>query len=462
MTTYYYEFAGLSGTNQADWSNPAAWTPEGVPDTVNDGAILSEISEDGHPAPYTVTLGATESVAINSLQVPANFLTILGSLSATDNVNVSATGEIGIYGGSLSAGHIVVNGYGLQGVGTVTSSGSLEIQSQAASGTASAYTGETTLTLSGATFYNSGTLLAGSGTTLLAEATQANGFLNFSNGTLIGGSYAIDSNSTLELKTDGVITTDAAALIITGDYPAMIASYNPNDGEWVNIEVSLSTIAPAGTLSVIGANFAVEFGLTVEGNVQLDQGLLGAHTLSVAPGGVIAYQGNSSQSALSVAAGFLVDNGEIAADASTGASTSLVIQPEIRGSGSVVIGPEVTTTIAGTTFHFTASVTLDSAVSANIVFSDDTGTATLGAPGQFTGAFQGFVKGDSIILSGVGYSSVTGYNYSGSSTAGTLIIDEGSTAIKLAFAGDYMTQDFSLSAGANGSTHVALVGVATG
>ena len=443
MTTYF-ELATDDDTGQLiSWENASTWNWNSVPGTPSDGVIFQAGS-----GPIGIYLNAGVIVSIASLQMNANSLLLGGSLTSAANINLAGTATILLDGGSLSAGHIVINGGGLTGLGSVTSSGSLEIYSSATASSEVAGAGLSpgTLTLSGATFYNSGTLEAGNEGTLLVETTQANGFLNFNNGTLTGGTYQLDSGGTLELKTNGEISTDAANLIINGNYPAMMQSYNTFSGQFVNIEVSLDKIASTGTLTIQpGFEFAVEFALTVDGKVQINEnGLLGAHNLIIDRGGSITYSGNAMGEGISVANPYITDNGTITALATAGASTVMAIQANITGNGSVVIGPAIGSA--------TVTVNIEDADSANIVFSDKSGTAILSAPTQVTGTIQGFTAGDGIELGGVAYSSVTGYSYSG----GTLTIDEGGTAIKLAFAGSYTTQEFSISSGPG---QVALIGL---
>lgn len=459
MTTYFEAVASDSGKALA-WDDPTIWNQGSVPDTTNDGVILNQLG-----AAYTVTVKAAETYSIASLQVSGNNTLILdGSLTSAANVNVNITGgEILLDGGSLSAGHIVVGGAGLYGIGSVTSSGSLEDQAHIVSQiTPATPSGQTTLTVSAASFYNSGLLEAGAGTTLLVETSQTNGFVNFTLdpttnvGTLTGGTYQVDANATLDLKTDGEIGTLDATLIINTNYPGMVNSYS--GGQFYNLETSLDRIGPSGALIIRpGMEFALEYLLTVDGKVQIGQnGILGAREVVVDHGGSITYSGNSATAGIDTDVPYLTDNGTITAQAAAGTSTSLAL-PNILGNGSVVIGPAVG--------NATVSVSLLGSDSADIVFSDNRGTATLGAPTQVTGTFHGFAQGDTILLQGVNYASVTDYSYSGSGTAGTLTIDEGGTAIRLAFAGDYATHDFSLSsAGTSGSPEVAihLVGVATG
>ena len=98
---------GVSG----DWTAPADWTPATVP---NDPAADVLIDATPGSLPYTVTIGAGESVIVNTLTLNATSDPALGGMLEVDGTLTFAPGSKGDIGGPLQntlilAGGTIVN-----------------------------------------------------------------------------------------------------------------------------------------------------------------------------------------------------------------------------------------------------------------------------------------------------------------------------------------------------------------
>jgi hypothetical protein len=448
MTEYDLSAALADGTF-IDWSSPSLWANGQVPDNSAALVVFQPIADKT----YYVEIAAGESYKIGTLDMPAHHLLLSGSLAVKDGINVTAeSAEIDLFDGNLTAGSIHLAGAdfwrGITGVGSVTVSGQLYNQSSIGAEQEPNLATGTQLTVRAGTLVNTGLLGAGPLATLVVSATH---FTNYSNGALSGGAYEADGG-TVDLHTPGLVTIDDASLFF-GNGTSIIASYDPASGHYVPFQSTLAYITAHGSLEADATHYTTSVGLSDYGSILISG--VGAEfqgpRLSVAAGGTVTLNGASSSDNVVISVQQLSNNGTITAMAGIGMSSPDIISaPAITGTGTIVIGPENSDIERGQTVYYYAAAELTGPVSNAIKFSDGTGTVILDTPTGMTGRFQQFQAGDQIILSGVNYSSVTGYDYSGSTSSGVLTIHEGAASLKLAFTGHYATADFSLSSSAHG------------
>jgi hypothetical protein len=463
--TVYTLSSSLPEDSFIDWTQTSLWAQGNAPDDSGAQVYFNDTGSD-----YFVEIAQAETISIGSFSLAANHLLLAGTLVSAGSVSVAADAGLQIYGGSLSAQSLHLNGtplvdVGLLGVGTVTVAGPIYNDSAIISGTETGLSSLTTLTLNAAYIDNLGLLEASVASTLTVTVTLASGLANDAYGTLTGGTYDAESNATLNLGTNGVIVNDAATLILDGAGTDVIASFNPSTGQYVPIQSSLTEVTAAGTLELDAASYTTGGTLTVEGMLRLvGAANFSAGTLYVTSGGAVdlsdAYPGES----MTLSAGRILNNGQIFVDAAGGAIAT--IAGPVSGAGSIVLGPAVTSILryGGPPVITTANAELTGADSNSLTFSDGTGSFLLDVPASFTGAVQHFTAGDSILLPSVAPSSVTAYSYAGSASSGVLTLQEGNTPLHLTFTGSYTTADFALStdpaSGGLAITGTSLIGVA--
>jgi hypothetical protein len=330
----------------------------------------------------------------------------------------------------------------IEGQGSFVCSGLLNNKSGIAGGN---------LTVSAGSLQNTGELAAGMGTTTIS--VKPGGFANLAGSTLTGGSYAaggFSTASTLYMNVGSTVTTDAANIILgqNGD----IKFYDSNQSAYIPIESTLQTVAAAGTL-VLASN-APSFGnLTVDGGLYLRDAQPTFSKLTLDPGGAIIGRG--------VVNGPIIDNGVVRVGLTPGevlqgglTGGKLEIAGPVSGSGSLEIGPAGQDTLGRTGVppgYDHRTLQLDAAASTNVKFLDGNGILILKAPSGFTGTitptWSQFGSGDGIQLAGIALGSVKSYSYSGDQHGGVLKLDLGGSEYDLHLIGDFVTANFSLSAG---------------
>lgn len=462
--TVYSLSSTLPANSFVDWTQTSLWSQGRAPDDSGAQVFFNDTARN-----YFVEIGAGEDISIGSFSLQSNHLVLDGALVSAGSVTVSPDSGIQIYGGTLSAQSLHLNGtpgtdLGLVGVGAVTVAGPVYNNSTIIGGNATGLSDLTTLTLTAAYVANTGLIEAAVGTTFTVATTLANGFANYVYGTLTGGVYEAESNATLNLKTNGLITTDSATLILDGAGTDTIASYNPSTGHYVPIETSLAQISAKGTLELAAASYVTSGTLSVAGLLTLvGEANFSAGTLYITSGGEAWLSDAFPGEAMTLSATHLINSGKIFVDAVGGGVAT--IGGAVTGAGSITLGPAVTVIDRfGQPVTTAASAELTGSVSNSLTYSDGTGTFILDNPGAVTGAFQHFAAGDRVVLPHVALSSVTSYSYAGSASSGVLTVHEGSTTLHLAFSGNYTTADFAVSTdGASGGVAIAgtsLIGVA--
>lgn len=454
MTQYDLSTA-LANDTVIDWSSTSLWAGGKVPDNAAALVVFQPIDAKT----YFVEIGAGETFAANTLDMEAHQLRLFGTLHLHGALNItSQSSELDLFDGTLTAGTIHLAGApfwrGITGVGHVTVSGQLYNQSSISAEEEPNLATGTELTVHAGRLVNAGLLDAGPLATLVVSATD---FTNYSGGALIGGTYQT-TDGTLDLRTPDLVTIDDASLIF--DTGTGIFSYDPAGRHYVPIESTLAFVTAHGSLEIDATSYAASVGLSDYGSIAIE-GAGGQFTgprLSIAAGGTVTLGNGSTSNTVDISVGQLSNNGTMTALAGPGAaSPDIISSPAVTGSGTIVIGPQTSVFEQGKTIFFQAAAELTGPVSNAIKFSDGTGTVILDAPNGMTGQFQQFQAGAQIILSGISASSVTGFDYSGSTSSGVLTIHEGSSSTMLAFAGDYTTANFSLSSSPHG---VDIVGVA--
>jgi hypothetical protein len=436
-------FIPKSSTDSVSWEDPTIWSGGVVPNDPSVDVVIPTTTVAGQP--YNSTITATGAHSIGSLSISDNSLILKASLTIAHDVNVSPGASIDTRVSMSVGGSLTNNGIAIGGTGSLSVSGLFQNQS---------LIDGHGLTVTAGSLTNTGQLEASGGN--LTVTLAPGGFTNLSGSTLTGGTYTAFSGSGVYLDVGGVIATDAATINL--NFGGMVYSYDDVGHAYIPVTSSLHSIAASGTLS-LGASQTFNWGdLTVDGSVLLSSSTaLNSTHLTVDAGGVVSSLGGTI-------GGPVVDNGTILAGFSQPqaprgpglVTPTLDIAGPVSGAGTLEIGfPDVffITGSGGKNQITPASLQLDAAASSNVVFESSAGVLTLNAPSAFSGQISP-IAGDQIFLNGIAFSSVTGFSYSGSGSAGTLAIHTGSSEIDLGFLGAFETADFSLAA--NGSTSLLL------
>lgn len=479
MTTYteYDLSSKLANGTVMDWSNKSLWAIGSVPSDPTALVVFQALHDtSGVAKSYTVQIKCGESYDVCTLDMSGSTLQLAGALTLETGINViSDTAEVVMQGGTLKASTLHLAGtpsvHGIVGSGEINVSESLYIQSSIIS-TGSGGNGcgllsllsswfgcgpsssGSVLTVNGGTLVNAGLLEADQGSTLIVDVAN---FTNFHAGTLSGGTYE-SAGGTLDLKMNGLITTDAANIVLNGAGNDVINSYNSATGKYAAIQTSLTTIAAGGSLTIEDTQYCTSLSLTDSGSITVEGfgATLSAANLTIAKGGSLILDGETPLLNHVLTIKQLVNNGTITIEANSVSTPDVVTASSITGTGTILLGTETTSTLFGKTLHHGASVELTGSVANTIQFSDGAGTVILDQPKSMTGNFAGFTAGDRITLSGIGHAPVSGVSYSGDATSGVLTLHEGSSIVKLAFEGGYTASNFSVTADSHG---VEIVGV---
>jgi hypothetical protein len=424
-------FRADSTNREVNWNDPARWSGGVVPNSPTVDVIIPRITVNGSGIPYPSTITVDDTYTVSSLSLAHNslYLHFGGNLTVVHNLNIFDRGEI-ILIGALSADSIDNNGLQIQAAGTITTTG--------------LFLNETTfvghgLNLTAGSLTNTGTLFGGNFTVTVTPG----GFTNLSGSTLSGGTYRAAGD--LYLNVGSVIDTDAADIQI--DAGGAIHSYDDVSHAYVSLASSLHSIAGSGKL-FLGHQPYNWSNLTVDGSLTVSTATLNTTGLTVDSGGKVF--------GIGVIGGPIVNNGMIVAGSIDDVlvnnevkdNDALSISGTITGSGTIEIAQaRVVTSSTGIATYVPVSLELAGAVSSNVVFGDGRGTLKLDDYAEFTGKIRPVATGDTIILKGVAYSSVTGYAYSGDSHQGTLAIQTAGDEIDLQFLGNFDTASFQLIAG---------------
>lgn len=460
-----YTFVAKSSTPYVNWSNPSIWSGGIVPNDPNADVVIPNTNYASSNEPFYSTIESTGVYSIASLSIADNTINVdSGQLSISGALSLQSGGEISlgsavtitqtapstytISAGGPDTGTLNVasceNDGEINGSGSFSCSGLLNNEYALGGGN---------LTVSAGKLQNTGELSAASGTTTIT--VTPGGFANLAGSTLTGGAYAAGGSSTaatLDMNVGGIVSTDAANIILeqNGD----IKFYNSSQSTYTPIETSLQTISATGRL-VLESDTPSFGNLSVDGSLLLQDAQPTFSRLTLNPQGEMIGRGAVN--------GPIIDNGAVEAGNSPLApwvydtdptGGKLEIAGPVTGSGSLKIGPAGQDTTGGlgappSYSHWTLQ--LDAATSTNVEFLDGNGILVLNDPSGFTGeiapTWSKYGSGDQIQLADISLNSVKSYSYSGDGNGGVLQLNLGKSEYDLHLIGDFITADFSLSAG---------------
>jgi fibronectin-binding autotransporter adhesin len=329
----------------------------------NSGTIKVDSLGSGNATTFAVAKNTTLSGKGAVVLTDFSFNQIVGGGSATTLTNVdntiSGSGTIGSSTLTLvnqAAGIIDATGTGSAlilntGANTIANAGLIE------------NTGTAGLTIDSA-ISNTGTLLAHTGT-----LTVVGPLTNVSGTTLTGGTYEADAGATLELPQNTKIVTDKATIILNGS-KSTIEAFNTTSGKEVAIDSTLTTIAAAGALEILGGrNWTTKAAMSNAGLLELGGGTF--TSASLANTGTI--------SGFGVIVPLIVNSGSISAQA----GKTLTLQGGISNlsgttltGGVYVVGAGATLQLANNVSIVTLAATVDLAGVGATLQSLNTGTST--------------------------------------------------------------------------------------
>jgi hypothetical protein len=278
-------------------------------------------------------------------------------------------------------------------------------------------------------FTNQGAMTASNGDKLVLQPSS---FTNLMGGTLAGGDYEVDANSTLNIGVNEVVVADDAIITLSG-VGSVFQSQN-STGPFVPIESTLTTIGATGTLKLLAnRDWTSSNAITNAGTLIVGGGTFTPSALTNS--GVISGNG---------AIGVAVANSGII-EAATG---TLDLTQANTGSGTMKIDAGATLKVEGA-----AASTL------TVRFFAGAGTLALAAPSGFAATLHGFAPTDTIdLLKTVADTATLG-------AGDTLVItDNGANVATLQLGGTYTGDTFNVASDGHGGTNitVTLPGAAVG
>lgn len=427
-------------TNLANWNDPRIWGGV-VPNAADADVLLPPATFASGQTYYDVDISPGATYAIRSLTDTGAGMAIGGTLSISGAAVFQTSAYL--YGPKFSAGSLQI---GL--AGTVYGTGPMVVGSGVNLGTLS-LTGSTATF---GTFQNSGTVVA-SATTATLVVTGGTGPV--AGGSLGGGTYEAAQGGSLQIRSGGVITTDATTIelgapLISNLTTSQVLSFDPTTSTYRPLEQTLTGIAANGLLALTSDIYAGTVGLTVAGTLALAQGArFSGPSLAVAAGGKV--------SGLGAITAPVVNNGVLGVAASSAdlavapgaVAQTLVVHGAVSGGGTLQVGVGGAYGGAAAT---PLTLELDGAVSEGVAFQGSVGILRLDQVASFKGSISGFSGQDSILVANAQYGAVTGYSYAGSTTSGVLTVTQGASSFSLAFTGSYTTGNFAFSAGVQPGT----------
>ena len=430
MTTY--RFTDVNYGDADTWDDATVWDPATVPN-VPDAEIVLPASTSTYDAVYSVSIGTGEAYAVRNADVG-------GFAKLVVNGGLTLSGGLTLLGNSYVAMNGTLAAAAGQNAGTLAGSGQAGFAGALVNG--GAIVGEG-LTLTAGQLQNTGELDARAGAGLTVRVTGGVGaFSNLNNGVLTGGSYAAENGSALYLDAGGIITTDAATIILD-NAGGFFSDSIPGGGDPA-LQSTLEAIAAGGTLDLVSQNYVAAAPLTINGTLQIGMTSSVSGALMVGQSGTIVGNG--------AIAGPVVNNGTIASRLdspySTPIASTLVIQGSLTGDGALVVGAgQVGNRVQ---VQISSTLELTGAVSENVSFADVSGILRLDNPAGFTGSIapvDSQFGEDAVALVGLSLRAMTGYSYVGAASGGTLTIYDGAIVETLNYAGDQTSSIFSFAAG---------------
>ena len=428
-------------TNLANWNDPRIWGGV-VPNALDADVLLTPATFASGQTYYDIDINPGTAYAIRSLTDTGAGLAIGGTLSISGAAIIQTSAYL--YGPKFSAGSLQI---GL--AGTVYGTGPMAVGSGVNLGTLSL----TGATATFGTFQNSGVVVADGGATATLLVTGGTGPV--AGGVLSGGTYEAAQGTTLQIRSGGVITSNAATIELGAPMTAnlttsQILSFDPTTGTYRPLESTLAAIAVGGALLLTSDIYAGTVGLTVAGALTLAQGArLSGPGLAVVAGGRVSGLGTITAP--------VVNNGVLGVAASSAdlavapgaVAETLVIHGAVSGGGTLQVG------VGGAYGGASATpltLELDGAVGEGVAFQGSVGILRLDQVASFKGRISGFSGQDSILVANAQYGAVTGYSYAGTASGGVLTVNQGASSFALAFTGSYTTGNFALAAGVQPGT----------
>ena len=241
-------------------------------------------------------------------------------------------------------------------------------------------------------FTNNGSIAASNGSAVDVRPTTS--FTNFAAGTLTGGSYQAFAGSQLTLAVPaGQTLTSLAAEVVLSGAGSVIRTRDVSTNAFTAIETSLTSIASAGSLSVLaGRSYTTTNALTNAGTLQLAgggtftaAGLTNSGTLTVGSGSTLK-MGAGGTGALTQSAGTTTIDGALTAGTVTINGGTLQGMGTVGGvstigSGGTLFGGSGTTPATLTLSSLTLSGTM------GLIASSGTSYGVIKVTGSGAGAF---------------------------------------------------------------------------
>ncbi|MDR3532495.1 MAG: hypothetical protein P4L90_18320 [Rhodopila sp.] len=428
-------FSWSTGTS-GDWNTAADWSP--APPTVPN-ALTADVTIDATAtsAPYTVTIGAAETITIDSLalNVANNAMTLngslyLGAILEVDGTLIFAPGSAGLVDGPLQ-NELVVNG------GTIENAGTINAFVQA--------TGVSTFTGTNGIYFTNWLQSLGD----VTVDTKSIGEFDAAQNTLVDGIFeAKGSGSVINLGGSGgglTVTIDTVqgpgtflpGTSIEGWTQLIFDGPDSEINEWngtayVPVESTISLIQNNATitvnadpLSLLARNYTTTNAFTIGPSALFfEQG----GTFST--GGLTIQNGGTLSGAPAVT-GNVVNNGTIMASGGT-----MILAGSVTGTGVLAFDTGVGT------------LEVHGVSAGQTVVMNGNDTLQLDTPATFAGTIDAGV-GDQIVLEGVTADSATLNN-------GTLVVSNGTqTVASLVVSGSFTGDHLSVS----GSTVTFAAGI---
>ena len=291
--------------------------------TLSAGSTLS--AQDGTTTYLGGTINNQGTVAVNGGYYGAELRVGAGATTTlTGGGTVTLTSSSAVRDADASTGTLNNADNTVQGAGTL-GNGQLHVLN---GGTILANAGSPlNLSTNGAGLTNTGTLQASNGATLNVTGGPLS---NYAGGTLTGGTYRADANSTVNLNTAG-ITTNAATIVLNGTG----STINTQAGA---VETTLTTNAGGGSLQILAnRNYATANDLGNSGAIQLGGGTLAPNSLTNTATGTVTGFGAVAPT-----------NGTALANAGTvtAAGGTLTLATGITGTGTLAANAGATANLA--------------------------------------------------------------------------------------------------------------------
>ncbi len=347
--------ANAGGTELSD--RPATGTASGT--LINNGYL---ITTDG-----TLWLDTSFTKVTN-----AGYITLGADTAFDATPGATATNQL-----FTNTGHVTMatlSDFDLLGSGANSGVVSLAAGSEMSFGGSFTNTGSITLSNGssltiGGTMIAAGSHITASGTSSDFVSASAGATSAFNGGTLAGGVWTVSAASTLTLNSGNAVTVDAADIVLSGANSVLRSV----GSTIARLESSLTTIAAAGTLSLLASRgYATTLSLADNGTLQLQGGTLSTGGLTIGASALLTGSG--------IVSGAVTNAGTI--DASGG---TLTLSGAVTGAGILQI-------------ESGAELEIGAATSETVLFNAGSAELRLDTPASFAGTLSGFQATDSILL----------------------------------------------------------------